>query len=190
MATRSGQVVHLWWADLRSADARLFGLLDGREAERMDRMDRAADRGRFVLGAVLLRIAVAAATGVDPRSVTVERTCADCGGAHGAPRVAGVRVSVAHAGPLVLVATADVAVGVDVESVDRGDDVARWVREEARFKTGTASSALVTTGMLRPPRTGHLAALAVAGGGDPEVVTHPIEESASALERLSPGAGS
>lgn len=189
MATHDGQVVDLWWADLRSADARLFALLDDLEAERLDRMDRAADRGRFALGAALLRVAVAAATGADPRAVAVERACADCGGAHGAPRVAGVRVSVAHAGTLVLVGTADVAVGVDVESADRGEDVERWVVEEARFKTGSSPSALVTTGMLRTPLPGYLAALAVAGSGAPEVRTHPIEESAAALEQLSLGAG-
>ncbi|WP_338750720.1 4'-phosphopantetheinyl transferase family protein [Janibacter alittae] len=188
MATRRGHVVDLWWADLRSADARLFGLLDDRETERLDRMERAADRGRFVLGAALLRLAVGAATGEEPRSVAVGRTCADCGGDHGAPRVDGVRVSVTHAGPLVLVATAADAVGVDVEAADRGDDVARWVLAEARFKTGCPPTQ-VSAGMVGTPRPGYLAALAVAGHVDPEVITHPIGETAAALERLATGAG-
>lgn len=188
MATTGGQVVDVWWADLRSADARLFALLDTHECDRLERMDREADRGRFALGAALLRLAVAAATGSDPRSVTVERTCSDCGGAHGAPRVVGARVSVSHAGPLVLVATAGVAVGVDVESADRGDDIEHWVGEEARFKAG-ASPTLITTGMLRTPRPGYLAALAVACESDPDVVTHGVEESAAALEQLALGAG-
>lgn len=187
MAVPDGQVVDLWWADLRSADARLFPLLDDLEVERLERMDRAADRGRFVVGALLLRVAVAAATGVDPRSVTVERTCTDCGAAHGAPRVAGARVSVAHAGPLVLVGTADVAVGVDVESVDRGDDVARWVTREAVFKAGAEPQAPVTSLMVQPPLPRYLAALARAGPEQPVIVTHDVAESAAALEQLAAG---
>lgn len=184
MAPRDGQVVDLWWADLRSADARLLPFLDDLELERLERMDRAADRGRFALGAVLLRVAVAAATRDEPRSVAVDRTCADCGGAHGAPRVAGARVSVAHAGPLVLVGTADVAVGVDVESVDRGDDVARWVTREAVFKTGADPQAPVASLMVPTPLPRYLAALACAGPDDPVVVTHDVVESAAALEQL------
>lgn len=187
MAVRDGQVVDLWWADLRSAEARLFAFLDDRELERLERMDRAADRGRFALGAVLLRVAVAAATGVEPRSVTVERTCTDCGAPHGAPRVAGARVSVAHAGPLVLVGTADVAVGVDVESVDRGEDVARWVVREALFKAGAAPQAPVASLMVPAPWPRYLAALACAGPDQPVVVTHDLDESAAALEQLAAG---
>lgn len=187
MAARDGQLVDLWWADLRSADARLFALLDDLERERLERMDRAADRGRFALGAALLRVAVAAVTGVEPRSVAVDRTCADCGGAHGAPRVAGARVSVAHAGPLVLVGTADVAVGVDVESAGRGDDVARWVTREAVFKVGAAPRAAVASLMVPAPLPRYLAAIACVGRDEPVAVTHDLVESAAALEQLAAG---
>lgn len=180
-----GEVVDVWWSDLRSVDARLFALLDPRESARLEAMDRAADRGRFVLGAALLRIAVGAATGVDPRSVGIERTCAECGGPHGAPRVDGVRVSVAHSGALALVGTAGTGVGVDVEAVGRGDDVERWVVDEARFKTGVDPAEPVTSMMLSVPLTGYVAALAVAGAVDPQVAVHDLAESSAALERLA-----
>lgn len=182
-----GEVVDVWWSDLRSVDARLFALLDPRESARLEAMERAADRGRFTLGAALLRIAVGAATGVDPRSVGIERTCAECGGPHGAPRVTGARVSVAHAGPLVLVGTCAVGVGVDVEALARGRDVEGWVVDEARFKTGVGPAEQVTTMMLGAPLTGYVAALAVAGTREPQVAVHDLEESAAALERLAKG---
>ena len=176
--------VDVWWADLRAVDTRLFGLLDPRERARLDGMERAADRGRFVLGAVLLRVAVAAATGVDARVVAVERGCAECGEPHGAPRVEGVRVSVAHAGPLAVVATAEEPVGVDVEAADRGDDVAAWVEREARFKAGVAEAALGVH-PLPAPVPGYIAALAVAGDGrEPSVSVHGRAESAAALAAL------
>lgn len=184
MGVREDGIVDLWWADLRSADARLFALLDHDERTRLDRLATGADRGRLALGAALLRVAVAAATGVTARSVTVERTCAECGRPHGMPRVDGAHVSVSHAGPLVLVATADIAVGVDVESADRGDDVRRWVLDEARYKTGTGPEDPLTAAMVPTPLPGYLAAVAVAGGHEPRVTAHDVRESAVALERL------
>lgn len=183
MASDTDHVVNLWWAELRSVDVRLFGLLDAVESRRLAGIERDADRGRFVLGATLLRVAVSAATDVDPGSVRVERSCDECGGPHGAPRVTGVRVSVAHAGPLVLVGTATAAVGVDVEAADRGDDVERWVLEEARFKTGLGPSQAVTCVPVPTPWPGHRAALALAGDLDPDVIVHQAVESDAALAR-------
>lgn len=182
MSARGDQVVDVWWAELRSVDTRLFALLDDIEAGRLGDIDRDADRGRFVLGATLLRVAVGAATGADPRSVRVERSCSECGGPHGAPSVDGVRVSVAHAGLLVLVGTADVGVGVDVERADRGDDVERWVVDEARFKVSADSSTPTTSLLLPTPLPRYRAAVAVTGRRAPEVVTHSTAESGTALE--------
>lgn len=185
MAAPDDRVVDVWWADLRSVDARLLAVLDDVEAGRMARIDRDADKGRFVLGVALLRVAVGVATGGDPRSVRVDRTCGECGGPHGAPRVEGVRVSVAHAGTLVLVGTAGGPVGVDVEARHRGDDVERWVLDEARFKTGAGAAEPTGSLVLPAPVPGYLGAVAVAGRCAPDVVTHDVVESAALLERLA-----
>lgn len=189
----SNHVVDLWWSDLRVMDRRLGSLLDPVEAQRAAGIERAADLGRFVVGALLLRVAVGAATGVAPLSVVVDRACAECAGPHGRPVVAGVHVSVAHAGALVLVATSSVPVGVDVEAVDRGDDVAGWVRAEAGFKaTGSRAAIGALTADLRAPLPGHLAALALIPHSDPTkgapaVLVHGPAESAAALAALTAG---
>lgn len=183
MATQS-QSVAVWWADLRAMDVGLIALLDPVESERAATIDRPSDLGRFVLGACLLRVAVEAATDVPAARVVVERTCDECGDPHGRPRVRGTHVSVAHAGPLVVVATATVPVGVDVEAVSRGDDVAAWVRQEAGFKA-TGSRAVgddVHLRELEAPLPGHLAAVAAVGVVEP--VVHPVTESARLLRSL------
>ena len=99
-------------------------LLDEKEQSRARRYRFPADRARFVLGAVLLRAAAAPALGVPAASIAVDRSCDECGGPHGRPRVIGadVHVSVSHSGEVVAVAsTAEGPVGVDVEAVsDRG----------------------------------------------------------------------
>lgn len=185
-------VVDIWWSDLRAMDRRLLAHLDPVEARRAEGIASAADLGRFVVGAVLLRAAVASATGRDRRAVAVDRTCDECGGPHGRPRVEGLHVSVAHSGPLVVVATSSAPVGVDVEALDRGPDVETWVREEAAFKaTGSRDPAGRHVQPLPVPLHGHLAALAFADGG--KVTTHSQEESAKALEATkasAPGSAS
>ena len=134
----------------------------------------------LVVGAVLLRVAVGRTTGRDPWSVAVDRTCDDCGRPHGRPAVEGVHVSVAHAGPLVLVATAAGPVGVDVESARRGPDVAEWVRQEAAFKAhGSRDGDGLHVQPLVTPLPGHAAALALTRPG--EVVVHDPDESSAAL---------
>ena len=187
-------VVDVWWSDLRAMDLRLRSMLDPVEERRADGLASAADLGRFVVGAVLLRVAVAAATGQDPRAVSIDRTCDECGGPHGRPRVAGLHVSVAHAGPLVLVATSPDPVGVDVEALDRGPGVETWVRDEATFKaTGSRDLAGQHVQPLPVPLHGYLAALAFDGTGEVGVITHDQDESAEALERAkasSPGSAS
>ncbi|WP_068325764.1 4'-phosphopantetheinyl transferase family protein [Janibacter terrae] len=181
-------VVDTWWSDLRAMDLDLLPLLDPLEASRAAGIARPADLGRFVVGAWLLRVAVGAATGADPRAVVVDRTCTDCGGPHGRPIVDGVHASVAHAGPLVLVATAPVPVGVDVESGSRGGDIAAWVVQEATFKaTGARSPDGVRVVGLQAPLPGYHAALAVGGeavtGDAVDVRAHGPEESALAQRR-------
>ncbi|UUZ45490.1 hypothetical protein LP422_05065 [Janibacter limosus] len=160
-------VVDVWWSDLRAMDRRLLAQLDPVEARRAEGIASAADLGRFVVGAVLLRVAVAAATGADPRAVSIDRTCDECGCPHGRPRVAGLHVSVAHAGPPVVVATSPDPVGVDVEALDRGPDVETRVRGEATFKsTGSRDPAGRHVQPLPVPLHGYLAALAFDGTGE------------------------
>lgn len=189
-------VVDVWWSDLRAMGLGLLPLLDSVETQRAEGIEGAADLGRFVIGAVLLRAAVATATGLDPRAVSVDRSCEECGGPHGRPRVPGLHVSVAHAGPLVLVATSPVPVGVDVESLARGGDIERWVREEAAFKAnGHRDPAVLHVQSLPAPLPGHLAALALDTAEEAgqfaefEVTTHDQDESAHVLQVVrGPGA--
>lgn len=174
----------VWWADLTNADLSLVAWLDDAERGRFDRLDLDADRGRFLVGAALLRVAVEAATGRAREQIVVTRTCDRCGQPHGAPRVPGTAVSVAHAGSLVVVATAHRAVGVDVERTDRGDNIAQWVEQEARFKaTSTPEDrpgGLQITA-LAPPLSGHVAALALPPGAAAGLVVHGLTTSAGAL---------
>jgi 4'-phosphopantetheinyl transferase len=86
---------------------------------------READRTRFVLGAVLLRLAVSLETGITPIAVRVDRRCPTCGTEHGAPHLidTALQVSVSHSGTLIAVAVTPAGpVGVDVE--DRATRVA------------------------------------------------------------------
>jgi hypothetical protein len=72
--------------------------------------------------------------------VAITAVCAQCGEEHGRPVAAGLWLSVAHAGDLVVVAAAATPVGVDVEPVDAdipgeyGGTVHSWTRLEAVLK--------------------------------------------------------
>ncbi len=108
----------VWVAEPAMLRAAHEALLDELERSRAAAFARPEDRARFVLGAVLLKLAVADATGREPATVVIDRTCDECGEPHGRPRVAGsdVQVSVAHSGELVMVAlTRAGPVGIDVE---------------------------------------------------------------------------
>ncbi|GGB99992.1 4'-phosphopantetheinyl transferase family protein [Cellulomonas carbonis] len=183
--------VEVWWSSLTAADGDALTLLDATERARLDALDSPADRGRSLVGAALLRVAVAARLGVDPRDVAVDRTCVDCGRPHGAPRVVGpehddvrrtVWVSVSHSGLLVVVALGDAPVGVDVQrEADLRADAPAWARHEAEVKLHgavTARGGLIadapdaTTTPLATPLAGYAAALATAGVPGAVVVRH------------------
>ncbi|MDO8148730.1 hypothetical protein Q6350_09810 [Isoptericola sp. b515] len=170
--------VEVWWSTLAAADHELTALLDDTERARLDSFDRPADRGRSLVGAALLRLAVAAHLGVGAAEVVLDRTCAECGRPHGAPRVLGAGdrrpgVSVAHSGVLVVVALDPHGpVGVDVQRASDLPDpgaVGDWVRREAAVKArtwtdlGGASPAALVTSDLRPPVGGYAAALTTVG---------------------------
>jgi 4'-phosphopantetheinyl transferase len=108
----------VWVAELTERRPALDALLDQVERSRADAFLRPEDRSRFVIGAALLKLAVAHRSGLPAGSVSVDRRCGDCGGPHGRPLVPGsdLDVSVAHSGSRVAVAVSSVgAVGVDIE---------------------------------------------------------------------------
>jgi len=93
-------------------------LLDSVERARASAYVREADCTRFVVGVALLKLVVAREEGVAPTAVRVDRRCATCGRAHGAPSIVGsdLHVSVSHSGERVVVAITPAGpVGVDVE---------------------------------------------------------------------------
>lgn len=120
--------VQVWWSSLVAAERGLVALLDPIERARVESLERAADQGRSMVAAALLRVAVGERLGVPAADVVVDRTCAECGRPHGRPHVLGPGdvlpdVSVSHSGLLVVVALGDgVRVGVDVQRVADLDD--------------------------------------------------------------------
>ena len=170
----------VWWSSLTAAGHGLLDMLDSTERARLESLDRPADRGRSLVGAALLRVAVASHAGIAPADVVVDRTCEECGAPHGAPRIlnpgmAAPWVSVSHSGLLVVVALgARGPVGVDVQRVADLEDPAaapEWVRREALFKAragGLADGGSVRE--LEAPLAGYLAALALAAGDEQDVM--------------------
>jgi 4'-phosphopantetheinyl transferase len=152
-------------------------LVDDQERARAQRYRLAADRDRFLLGAVLLRTAAARLLDARPADIAVDRTCARCGAQHGRPLLpgSGLHASVSHSGEVVAVAlTWSGPVGVDVEAVrpidfaaiaDRvctpaeridiraeGDFYTVWTRKEAVLKaTGEGLSRPMTDLHVTPP---------------------------------------
>jgi 4'-phosphopantetheinyl transferase len=117
MPTRA--TCEVWLATLDQLRPDHLRVLDSVEADRLPRFTRPADAARCALGAVVLRLVAGHYLNTDPGAIVIDRTCPQCGLAHGKPSVAGgPEVSVAHSGDLVVVAvTAAGPVGVDVESV-------------------------------------------------------------------------
>jgi 4'-phosphopantetheinyl transferase len=187
--------VEIWWSTLAAADRSLLDLLDGTERARVAALQRPADQGRSLVAAALLRVVVGDHLRVPPGEVRIDRTCGDCGGPHGRPRVlapgeTAPHVSVSHSGLLVVVAlTRATPVGVDVERVPDGEaapavpgadvpDVATWVRREAMLKVAGDGPLVVRS--LRPPLPGYVAAVATSADGSPaevevQVRTWPAE---------------
>ncbi|MHA7861735.1 4'-phosphopantetheinyl transferase family protein [Tessaracoccus sp. Y36] len=165
----------IWWDDLRSADVGRAAALPDAERARLEELDEPADRGRRLLGALLLQEALRTTRGLPPgATVELDRTCETCGGPHGRPRAAdgmGPYLSVSHSGLLVAVAASyQAAVGVDVQRTAAAGKTWDWVVAEARFKAGLPEGAGVVL-RLDPPLAGYTAALAVAAD-EAQVVHH------------------
>jgi 4'-phosphopantetheinyl transferase len=116
----------LYWARVDAVGRVATTWLDASEEARSRRLRSVEDRERFVAGAALLRTVVAVSLGIARAQVSIDRTCAHCGGEHGRPMVVGhdLEVSVAHSGALVVIAVTSAGpVGVDVERVRPIDHV-------------------------------------------------------------------
>jgi 4'-phosphopantetheinyl transferase len=179
MTARRRSEVQVWWSTLAAADRALLDLLDDTERARIAGLQRPADQGRSLVAAALLRVVVGGHLHVSPQAVRIDRTCDDCGGPHGRPRVLGPgratpHVSVSHSGVLVVVALAAVdPVGIDVQRVpddeppvdpaDRIAHVEAWVRREAMLKVPGEGARAVRS--LRPPLPGYAAAVATPASG-------------------------
>lgn len=120
---------HVWWAPRSAARPSWQALLDPVERQRRAGYRREEDRDRFLVGAVLTRLVLAAALGIDPVSVRLDRDCPDCDRPHGKVRLAAgqsgdpLEVSISHSGVWVTVAVSQAGpVGVDVERVNPAVD--------------------------------------------------------------------
>ncbi|GAA0618336.1 4'-phosphopantetheinyl transferase superfamily protein [Sporichthya brevicatena] len=123
------------WADPVEVPASMRGLLDAGERARHDALLRPADRQRFLAAHALTRLVLGAVLDTDPAALAFVHRCATCGGPHGKPALRQERVSpfldigrtefsVSHAGDRVVVAVAEVPVGVDVETTGTALDPA------------------------------------------------------------------
>ena len=140
----------VWWATPRE-DAALADLLDDAERRRAARLVRTADRSRYVTAHALVRLLLAARTGVPAAELRFERTCRRCGSAHhGKPRLAddlvgeagAVPFSLARAGDCIAVAVSDqpgLEVGVDVERVPGPGDAVLAAAPEVLTTTELAT---------------------------------------------------
>ncbi len=167
----------IYWARLDELKSRHPVLLDDVELARRKAYVHEEDRARFTLAAVMLRLVVAARSGVAPGCVRVDRTCAGCGKPHGRPRLPGdgLDVSVTHSGDFAAVAASTAGpVGIDLEAVrpvdhqpllnevlalEERDEATSleafftyWTRKESVLKaTGTGMSIPMRTVIVTPP---------------------------------------
>jgi 4'-phosphopantetheinyl transferase len=110
----------IWWADPAAARPELAAILSGAERERWGRFRFDHDRAAYLAAHALTRIVAGGLLGIAPQDVGFETVCANCGGAHGKPRLPGgaLEFSITHSRGRVGVAFArHVPVGIDVEDV-------------------------------------------------------------------------
>ncbi|MDX3533892.1 4'-phosphopantetheinyl transferase superfamily protein [Streptomyces sp. MB09-01] len=117
----------------RELDAFDLSVLDAEERRRMKAFRRSEDRVRYGFAHVALRRILAARLDVEPYEVRFGRDpCPVCAGPHGRPVLAApsarTRFSLSHCGQRVLVAVAELTVGVDVEGIPGGTTVTDVVR--------------------------------------------------------------
>ncbi|MFG1819807.1 4'-phosphopantetheinyl transferase family protein [Kribbella sp. NPDC049174] len=116
--------VEVWWGRIEQVRAEFADDLDPVEQQRLKAYVRAEDKARFLLGCTIVRRLLAHRLSLPPAKISLDRTCPECGKPHGKVRAEGAELSVTHSGDLVGVAISDRPVGLDVEKVDPGLDVA------------------------------------------------------------------
>jgi 4'-phosphopantetheinyl transferase len=103
-------------------------VLDEDERKRHARFRRAADRDRYQAAHVGVRLLLGHYLGVPPGELRFSRYCRHCGAGHGKPVVewpaTTLDFSLTHSGNWVGLAVATQAVGVDVQELTDGTDVA------------------------------------------------------------------
>lgn len=103
-------------------------VLDEEERARQARFLRAGDRDRYQAAHVGVRLLLGHYLGVSPAELRFSRHCRHCGAGHGKPVVAhpaaGLDFSITHSGDWVGLAVATESVGVDVQELAEGTDVA------------------------------------------------------------------
>jgi phosphopantetheinyl transferase len=106
---------------------RALDVLTDEERERIGRFRRPADAASFAAGRALVRLALAPLVGAAPGELVFDTWCELHASPHGKPRLvepaAELDFSLSRAGARLMLAIADVPVGVDVELLDRDVEV-------------------------------------------------------------------
>jgi 4'-phosphopantetheinyl transferase len=114
----------VWWAGPDAARPELAEVLSPEERARLARLQREADRDRYLVAHALLRAVLGLRVGVAPAAVGL--AVGDDGKPRLADPAAACEFSLSHSGSrIVVAATADTPVGVDVERIHPERDVAR-----------------------------------------------------------------
>ncbi len=117
---------HVWQLPIDGWDGQLE-LLDERERARHARFHQDADRRRYQAAHIGVRLLLGGYLGVEPQRLRFGHRCRHCGADHGKPYVADppttLDFSLTHSGDQVAVAVAVEPVGIDVEQLDRGNDI-------------------------------------------------------------------
>jgi 4'-phosphopantetheinyl transferase len=135
----------VWWASREDYRPDLTRYFDQTERARFENYRTEGGRQRFALGCALAKAVAAELTG---GPVALDRTCTECGAAHGKPRVVGadLELSVSHSGDAAVVAVAGAPCGVDVEQLSGGS---RDVAALAGFVLAESEHAADETRFLR-----------------------------------------
>ena len=127
-----------------------FDVLDEAELARHTRFRQAADRDRYQAAHVGARLLLGRYLGVPSDRLRFSQHCRHCGAEHGKPMVADVATkldfSLTHSGSWVAIAVAAEPVGLDVQELEAGPDVAALSRAvlspaELRWWTGQPADA-------------------------------------------------
>jgi len=111
--------VDVYWTRVPDCVAQLAGLLSDTERRRYHSYTDPLPARQFLVGRALLRLVVAERVGGTPNDIVVHLNGHRTPESHGKPTLpgTGLHMSLSHSGPHIVLAVADVAVGVDVQTV-------------------------------------------------------------------------